>query len=104
VRELWVRGPPEWGRRVHAWAEQALDASPAAAYHHLCLCDLDDQRVLVQAQIRAVERQEVGLLAQTPHLLLMAIPGINVVSPAEYAAEAGPPEHYSHPNQITGRA
>jgi transposase len=60
--------------------------------------------VLVQAQIRAVEREEVGLLAQTPYLLLMAIPGFNVVSAAEYAAEAGPPEHYSHPNQITGRA
>jgi hypothetical protein len=35
---------------------------------------------------------------------LLAIPGINVVSAAELAAEMGPPARYANANAITGRA
>lgn len=96
--------PTKWAHLLLAWANQALDASPQAACWQLRFCDLDDQRMLVNSQIRLIERQEASLLARTPYLLLLAIPGIHIVSAAEYAAEAGPPEHYLHPNQITGRA
>jgi len=36
--------------------------------------------------------------------LLLAIPGLNVVSAAEFAAEAGPISLYANPSAITGRA
>lgn len=41
---------------------------------------------------------------QTPYLLLLAIPGINVVSAADLAGELGPIGHYPNANAITGRA
>jgi transposase len=34
----------------------------------------------------------------------MSIPGINVVSAADFAGEAGPIENYANPKAITGRA
>ena len=43
-------------------------------------------------------------MARTPYLLLLAIPGLNVVSAAEFAAEAGPISLYANPSAITGRA
>jgi transposase len=36
--------------------------------------------------------------------LLLSFPGINVVSAADFAAEAGPIEHYSNAKAISGRA
>ena len=45
-----------------------------------------------------------GLLVQTPYVLLMGIPGINVVSAAEFAGEMGPIERYATARAITGRA
>jgi hypothetical protein len=43
-------------------------------------------------------------LVLTPYLLLMGIPGINVVSAAEFAGEMGPIERYPRGRAITGRA
>ena len=55
-------------------------------------------------QIIALERDIASLLVQTPWVLLMSHPGINVVSAAELAAETGPIEHYASSKAITGRA
>jgi len=41
---------------------------------------------------------------QTPYVLLLSFPGINVVSAADFAGEMGPIEHYANPRSITGRA
>ena len=41
---------------------------------------------------------------QTPYVLLLVFPGINVVSAAEFAGEMGPITHYAHARAITGRA
>jgi len=43
-------------------------------------------------------------LCQTPYVLLLSIPGINVVWAAEFAGEMGPIEHYLNSRSITGRA
>ena len=45
-----------------------------------------------------------GRLAQTPYVLLLSFPGINVVSAADFAGEMGPIEHYANAKAITGRA
>jgi hypothetical protein len=68
------------------------------------LADLDDDFTKKTQQILALEREIAGYLVQTPYVLLMAIPGINVVSAADLAGEMGPIEHYPHANAITGRA
>jgi hypothetical protein len=55
-------------------------------------------------EIQALERAIAGRLAQTPSVLLLSFPGINVVSAADFGGEAGPMEHYAKPKAITGRA
>jgi transposase len=58
----------------------------------------------LEARIGQYERSLVDYLVDTPMVLLLSIPGINVVSTASYGAELGPIEHYLHPSKITGRA
>jgi transposase len=51
-----------------------------------------------------LERQIAARLVQTPYILLLSFPGINVVSAADYAGEMGPIENYANHRCITGRA
>jgi transposase len=51
-----------------------------------------------------LERDIAGRLVHTPYVLLLSFPGINVVSAADFAGEAGPIEHYANAKAITGRA
>ena len=44
------------------------------------------------------------LLVQTPYVLLLSFPGINVVSAAEFAGEMGPIANSPDDGAITGRA
>ena len=62
----------------------------AAAHHRRIAADLEADRQRKELEIQGLERELAGLLARTPYVLLMSIPGINVVSAAEYAAEMGP--------------
>ena len=54
--------------------------------------------------IRTIESELAEILSQTPYILLLGIPGINVVSAAEFAGEMGPIEHYVKARAISGRA
>ena len=45
-----------------------------------------------------------GFLVKTPYVLLLTVSGINVVSAARLAGEAGPIEHYASASAINGRA
>ena len=54
--------------------------------------------------IEALERDLASLLARIPYVLLLSIPGINVVSAADFAGEMGPIQHYANAKCITGRA
>jgi transposase len=72
--------------------------------HLKILIDLDDDRLSKVRGVRAIERELAGLLVQAPYLLLLGIPGINVVSAAEYAGEMGPIDRYPTGRAITGRA
>jgi transposase len=65
---------------------------------------LHDDWLSKSEEIAAVEREIAGFLVKTPYLLLMSLPGINVVSAAELAGEMGPIEHYAHARAVTGRA
>ena len=65
---------------------------------------LEDDRITKRAQIRALEAEIVSRLVKTPYVLLLAIPGVNIVSVGDLAAEMGPIEHYANANHITGRS
>jgi transposase len=90
--------------KILAWAEQA---PPDAGHTHerrRLLVSHDDDRLAKTRQILELERDLAHAVVQTPFVLLMAIPGINVVSVADLAGELGPMALYLNANAITGRA
>jgi transposase len=90
--------------KIVAWARSAPTAEEAASLHRRLFTELDAERV---AQLRSVRMLEIDLaeqLVQTPYVLLLSIPGISVVSAAEFAGEAGPIERYTKGRAISGRA
>jgi transposase len=104
LQQAKLRAAPTTLPRILAWAENAPPASPDAACLRQCLLVLDDDRIAKNQQIQALERDIASWLTQLPYLLLLAIPGINIVSAADLAGELGPPTATANANAITGRA
>jgi transposase len=89
---------------VLTWAGQAAPGEATAQVHRrLTLANVDDYQRKTQ-EILGLERELACCLSQTPYVLLLSIPGINVVWAAEFAGEMGPIEHYFNARTITGRA
>lgn len=104
LRESGVRSQRPALARVIAWTGQAAQADDDAAMEHRIFLSLDDDRIAKTAEIRGLEREIAGLLVQTPYVLLMSLPGIQVVSAAECGGEMGPIEYYANAKAITGRS
>lgn len=90
--------------KVLAWAEQAAPGGVAASQHVRLALDLYEDRLHKTQEIRTLEREIAYRLTNTPYILLLSIPGINVISAADFAGEMGPIEHYANAKCITGRA
>jgi transposase len=94
-------------RTVHAvldWADRAAPGDVAADQHRrIALAYYRDRQQKTQ-EIQALEGDIASRLVQTPYVLLLSFPGINVVSAADCAGELGPIEHYANAKSITGRA
>jgi transposase len=94
-------------RTVHTvldWASQAAPGDVAADQHRsIALAYYRDRQHKTQ-EIHALEADLAGRLVQTPYVLLLSFPGLNVVSAADFAGEMGPIEHYANAKAITGRA
>ena len=86
------------------WAEQAAPGDIAADQHLRIALALYEDRHAKNQQITALERDIAGHLACTPYVLLLSFPGINVVSAADFAGEAGPITDYANSRAITGRS
>ena len=91
-------------QRIVTWAANASLPAEAPDIHHRIGCNLEDDRTAKTLEIRALERDIASLLVQTPYVLLLSHPGINVVTAGELAAEMGPITHYANAKAITGRA
>jgi transposase len=89
---------------VLAWAAQAPPGHPQASAWQRRLVSLDDDRRDKTRHIQALERTLAQLVVQTPYVLLLALPGVNVVTCADLAGELGPLCLYANANAITGRA
>lgn len=92
--------------KIIAWAKQAakLDQIDSSLLHHSIWTDLYDLYRTIEKSIMRLEAEIAGDLVQTPYIRLLAIPGINVVSAADFAGEMGPISHYANANAITGRS
>jgi transposase len=89
---------------VLEWAKNAAAADVAADVHRQIALAYEDDRQQKNQQIIALERDIAHRLVQTPYVLLMSFPGINVVSDADFAGEMGPIENYATARAITGRS
>ena len=104
LRDATVRFQTRTIERIVAWAGTAADPSELAALQTRQWRQLNEVRQLFSQQIGAAEREIAGFLVKTPYVLLLSVTGINVVSAARLAGEAGPIEHYASARAINGRA
>ena len=89
---------------ILAWARIAPQPDDRPQIRQAILADLIADFHAKQRQIAQVEVALARLLAETPYLVLLSTPGLNVVTTAEFAAEAGPITAYANARSITGRA
>lgn len=68
--------------------------------HCLALKNLIKLFRTLSENIETFEREMARLLIQTPGIYLLSVPGLCVVFAAEFVAETGPFENFSHPGQI----
>ncbi|MCO6454641.1 MAG: transposase [Pirellulaceae bacterium] len=87
-----------------AWAGTAAEPSELASLHTRQWRQLNDVRQMFDEQIAGAEQEMAGFLVKTPYALLLSVTGINVVSAARFAGEAGPIEHYASAQALKGRA
>jgi transposase len=85
-------------------AAQAAPGDLAAVQHHRIALALNADRLRKTQEIQALEGDIAGRLVQTPYVLLLSFPGLNVVSAADFAGEMGPLGNYATGRAITGRA
>ena len=104
LRQAGIRFQQRTVQTVLDWAAQAAPGDVAASQHLRLALALYDDRQRKTQEIQAREQEIAGRLVQTPYVLLLSFPGINVVSAADFAGEAGPIEHYANAKSITGRA
>jgi transposase len=90
--------------RMVAWASTAAEPSVLATMLTRQWQQLNEVRQLLDEQITTAEQEMAGFLVKTPYVLLLSVTGINVVSAARLAGEAGPIEHYVSARAINGRA
>jgi transposase len=104
VRHAGIRPHQPTLDKIVAWARTATIPTPEAPIHHRIMRELDDDRVAKLRAVKTVEGELAEFLVQTPYVLLLGMPGINVVSAAAFAGEMGPIQFYPTARAITGRA
>ena len=104
LREAGIHAYAPTSEKIVAWARTAPAVQGTASIYQHILLESDDDRLSKLRRIRTVEGELAGLLVQTPYVLLLGAPGINVVSAAEFAGEMGPITRYAKARAITGRA
>jgi transposase len=90
--------------RMLAWAADAPSPDPGGALNRRLWCDTLRSIEHLGRDIIRYERSLASYLVQTPFVLLLSIPGINVVSASGYGSEVGPITHYIKPSHLNGRA
>lgn len=90
--------------KIVAWSSMAAESESLSEMLTDQWKQLDQLRVMQTEQITKTERQMAEFLVKTPYVLLLSVTGINVVSAAGLAGEAGPIEHYASARAINGRA
>jgi transposase len=104
LRQAGIRFQQRTMHTVRDWATHAAPADVAADQHLRIALAYYRDRQQKTLEIQALERELASRLVQTPYVLLLSFPGINVVSAADFGGEAGPIDHYANAKAITGRS
>jgi transposase len=104
LRDLKVRFQRRTLKKVLGWANGVETITDDAETYNMIICQQDDDRTLRLQQIAQLEQKMAGLLVCTPYVVLLSIPGISIVTAAEFAGEMGPITNYANDLAITGRA
>jgi hypothetical protein len=104
VRRAGVRPRRPTLEKILAWASSSAATADQEQLHHRIMEDFDDDRLAKLQTIKLIEAELAELLVQTPYVLLLGIPDINISSASEFAGEMGPIQHYNTARSITGRA
>lgn len=90
--------------RIAVWALMASEPTSLAEMLTKQWKQLAQVHQVLTDQIESSECEMAQFLAKTPYVLLLSVTGINIVSAAGLAGEAGPIEHYATARAINGRA
>jgi hypothetical protein len=104
LKQAKIRSLKTTVERIVAWSGTAAEPSELSPMQTRQWQQLEQVRQMFDVQIADSEREMAGFLAKTPYVLLLSVAGINVVSAARLAGEAGPIEHYASARAINGRA
>jgi transposase len=104
ARQAGLRCRADTFHKIRAWAQQAPPDAGHTADRRRLLVSRDDDRLAKTQQILELERDLAHGIVPTPYVLLLAIPGITVVTVADLAGELGPLPLYRAANALTGRA
>lgn len=104
LKSVHVRYQTRTIERIVAWSGTAAEPSELSPMLVRQWQQLNDVRSLLDKQIDIAETEMASFLVETPYILLLTVTGINVVSAARLAGEAGPIEHYASARAINGRA
>ncbi len=91
-------------QRIVTWAANAAPPEGVIDIRQRLWLALNEDRLAKTLEIQDLEREIASLLVQTPYVLLLSYPGVNVVSAGELAGEMGPITSYASAKAITGRA
>ncbi len=91
-------------QKILTWAHGVEGTVEYPSTYKAIIACLDDERCERLKLIAQVEQQMAALLVRTPYVVLLSVPGIGVVTAAEFAGEMGPIANYASDQAITGRA
>ena len=104
ARQAGIRCQDRTLTNILAWAQNAPEGEDHAAIRQAVLADLVHDFRTKRQQIVAAEVALVRPLVEIPHLVILSMCGVNVVTAAEWAGELGPIDAYASSRAITGRA
>lgn len=103
LAEKKVRCLRQTAEKIVAWAKTAAEPCETNILFTRHWKQLNEVRQMLNKQIVALELEMAEFLVKTPYVLLLSVTGINVISAARLAGEAGPIERYPAANSINGR-
>ena len=90
--------------KIFEWCKQAPGAVGCVKTARRLLRDYTELMKKLSGKIEESEVEILAGLASTPNVILLGMPGINVVNASDYGSELGPISNYINPRRITGRA